>query len=80
MKYTNLLIVLSLLIALPACDKDKKKLPAKEIAQELTNYSPLPSIKLITEQLKIISPTHFSQRLAGEAYQSGGSITGISLP
>ncbi|PKN74170.1 MAG: hypothetical protein CVU49_09120 [Candidatus Cloacimonetes bacterium HGW-Cloacimonetes-2] len=74
MKYTYLLIVLSLLIALPACDKDKKKLPAKEIAQELTNYSPLPSIKLITEQLKILSINQILPSLSTEPYQSGGGI------
>ncbi|MEF3694110.1 MAG: hypothetical protein V3576_02065 [Candidatus Cloacimonadota bacterium] len=54
-KIFYMLLVLVLAV-LPACNKDRKKLPNDDIAKAITEFDPIPSIQIVTTKLEVINP------------------------
>lgn len=65
------LLMVMILAILPACNKDRKKLPNDDIAQAITDFVPIPSIQTVTTKLELINPPKILAVMPGTVYKPG---------
>ena len=66
-------LIVMILALLPACNKDRKKLPNDDIAQAITDFVPVPSIQTVTTKLEVINPSQILSVMPKDVFKAGAT-------